>query len=276
MLEKIKNKPWISYAFLALASIVVILPFLWVIMASFKTNGEYMMDPVSFPVSFHFQNYIDAFQSIHMLTLFKNSLLIATVSVLGCLLLVSMASYALSRFTLRINKWIYSYFLLGLMIPVNAAIIPLYIAMKKVGLLDTYAAVIIPYIAFNIPMGIFLITNYMRTIPRELEEAAIIDGCNIFKLFSHVMFPLSRPIFATYSIITFIGLWNEFTFSLVFLSGQEMRTVPIGLASFRGEFETNTPAMLAGTVIAVIPVLIVFVLLRKQILQGMTTGAVKG
>lgn len=276
MIQKAKNKPWVSYIFLTLASVIVILPFLWVIMASFKTNGEYMLNPVSFPDAFYFQNYIDAFRSIHMLTLFKNSLMIASVSVLGSLLFVSMASYALARFSLRINKWIYSYFLLGLMIPVNAAIIPLYIAMRKVGLLDTYAAVIIPYIAFNIPMGIFLITNYMRTIPRELEEAAIIDGCSVFKLFSHIMFPLSRPIFATYSIITFINIWNEFTFSLVFLSGQEMRTVPIGLASFRGEFETNTPAMLAGTVIAVIPVLIVFVLLRKQVLQGMTTGAVKG
>ncbi len=211
-----------------------------------------------------------------MLILFKNSLFLCTVSVVCILFLTALASYALSRFKLGINKYLYNFFLVGMMIPINAAIIPLFISLKTFGLVNTYPGVIIPYIGFGIPMGIFLMSSYMKGIPDEIEEAAIIDGCGLWGLFAHIILPLSRPIFATSAIISFMGLWNEFLFALVFLSGKEHQTVPLGLATFRGQYSTNHTTMMAGVVIAMIPTIIIYIMLRDNIMKGMTAGSVKG
>ncbi len=274
--RKYSSKYIKHYIFLGISISMVILPFLWVLISSLKTKSQFMVDPYGLPDPVMYENYADAFQSINMPNLFKNSIFISLTSVLGALLVASAAAFVLARCSFKINKWIYSFFLIGMMIPLNAAIIPLFITLKNVKLTNTYAGIIIPYIAFQIPMGIFLLTNYIKTIPNELEEAAIIDGCSVVQLFIKVIVPLSKPIFATFSIITFMSLWNEFLFALVFLTGEEFQTVPLGLASFRGQYDTNTTVMLAGTVIAMIPTLIIYVLLRDNIVKGMTAGAVKG
>jgi raffinose/stachyose/melibiose transport system permease protein len=125
-------------------------------------------------------------------------------------------------------------------------------------------------------MGIFLLTNYMKTIPMELEESALIDGCSAFRLFAQIIIPLSRPILATFAIISFMGLWNEFLFALVFLTGDRFYTIPLGLATFRGQYNTNTTVMLAGTVISIVPTIIIYIALRNNIIKGLTSGAIKG
>jgi raffinose/stachyose/melibiose transport system permease protein len=263
------------YIFLFLFSLLIILPFIWIILSSLKSKTQYMADPLGFPSPIKLVNYIDAFNSVRILNLFKNSILISSVSVAGALLLTSMAAYVLARYTFKVNKVIYLYFIAGMMIPLNAAIIPLFINLRKIGLINTYGGVILPYITFQIPLGIFLITNYMKSISKEMEESAILDGCGEFRLFFYIILPLSRPILATFAIITFMSLWNEFFFALIFLTGSKYQTVPLGLASFRGQYETNTTAMLAGTIISMVPTIIIYISLRKQIIKGMTAGAVK-
>lgn len=264
------------YIFLTVLAVLIVVPFLWVIVTSLKTKDQFMMNPMGLPVPAHFENYAEAWRTINIPNLFKNSLLISSVSVAFSLALVSVASFVLARFTFKVNRWIYNFFLMGMMIPLNAAIIPLFLSIKDLGLSNTYLGVILPYASFQIPIGIFLVTNYMKTIPMDLEEAAVMDGCGILQLFGKIILPLSKPVFATFSIISFMGIWNDFLFALVMLTGEKYQTVPLGLAAFRGQYDTNTTVMLAATVICMIPTLVVYVILRDNIVKGMTAGAVKG
>ena len=278
-----KNKRWIStekltghYVFLFLFSVIVIAPFLWTISASLKTRDQFTTRPGTFPNPIRLQNYSDAFLAVNFPNLFKNSIFISTVSVIGAVFVTSLAAFVFARYRFRINKFLFNYFLIGMMIPINAAIIPLFLGFRNIGLTNTYLGVIIPYITFQIPMGVFLLTNYMKIIPMELEESAEIDGCGAIRLFTHIIMPLSRPILATFAIISFMGLWNEFLFVLVLLTGERFHTIPLGLATFRGQYDTNTTVMLAGTIISIIPTIIIYVLLRNNIIKGLTSGALKG
>jgi raffinose/stachyose/melibiose transport system permease protein len=264
------------YIFMVVFSLLIIAPFLWTLSSSLKTKDQFIKDPGAFPNPVRLKNYSDAFNAVNFPNLFKNSIFISLASVTGALLITSLAAFVLARYKFYINKIIYNYFLLGMMIPINAAIIPLFLGLRDIGLINTYQGVILPYIAFQIPMGIFLITNYMKTIPMEFEESAVIDGCSAIRLFSHIILPLSRPILATFSIISFMALWNEFLFALIFLSGEKFYTIPLGLATFRGQYDTNTTVMLAGTVISIIPTIIIYIILRNNIIKGLTSGAIKG
>jgi raffinose/stachyose/melibiose transport system permease protein len=276
-IRRIKHKGFIGhYVFLLFFSFVVLLPFLWIILSSLKTKTQYLREPAAFPHPVSWGNYADAFRAINIPNLFKNSMFISAVSVFGDIIIISLAAYVIARYSFRAGKYLYNYFLIGMMIPLNAAIIPLFINLRSVGLINTYGGVIIPYIAFQIPLGVFLFVNYMKSIPVELEESAIIDGCGELRLFFAIILPLSRPILATFSIISFMSLWNEFLFALIFLTGTKFQTVPLGLATFRGQYESNTTAMLAGAVITMIPTIIVYICLRRQIMKGMTAGAIKG
>jgi raffinose/stachyose/melibiose transport system permease protein len=265
-----------NYIFMCLFSLIILAPFLWTLSSSLKTKDQFIKEPGAFPNPMRLQNYSDAFKAVNFPNLFKNSIFISLVSVAGAVLVTSLAAFVLARYKFRINKIIYTYFLMGMMIPLNAAIIPLFLSLRNMSLLNTYQGVIIPYIAFQIPMGVFLITNYMKIIPMEFEESAVIDGCGTIRLFSYIILPLSRPILATFSIISFMGLWNEFLFALIFLSGEKFHTIPLGLATFRGQYETNTTIMLAGTVISIIPTIIIYIVLRNNIIKGLSSGAIKG
>ena len=278
--KKVKTKEYSKkkshYWFLSLYSLVVLFPFAWLLVTSFKTNSEIANQPFGFPAQLNFQNYVDAWTSIKMLTLFKNSIFICTVSVLMIVFVAALAGYVLSRYRFKINSLIYGFFIMGMMIPMNAAIIPLFINMKWMGLRGSYFAVIFPYIAFNLPMAIFLITTYMKGIPEEIEEAAVIDGCGAGRIFFNIILPLSKPILSTTAIIVFMFLWNEFLFALVFLPGNDYHTIPLGIMSFKGQYSTNFAMQTAGMVIAIIPTVFIYLFLSDKIINGMTAGAVKG
>jgi len=275
--QKKKNKTkWLHDIFLITHTLVILLPLVWIVLTSFKSNPELMRNPYGLPERLLLSNYAEAWKTVDMPNLFKNSIFICSVSVICIIFVSSMASYAFSRFTLKINSYIYNFILIGMMIPLNAAIIPLFINIRKLGLLNSYAGVIIPYTAVYIPVSTFLITAYMKNIPNEVEEAAVIDGCGILKLFTHIIIPLSKPIFATMSIIAFMNLWNEFLFALVFLSGTKQRTIPIGIAAFKEQYFTNYTMMMAGTVMAIIPPILIYIVLREHIIKGIAAGAVKG
>ncbi|MDR1948169.1 MAG: carbohydrate ABC transporter permease [Spirochaetaceae bacterium] len=264
------------YLFLGLFSLLILAPFTWTVFNSLKSRDQFIQEPGAFPNPVLFRNYANAFKSVNFPNLFKNSFFFSSVSVLGALAVTALAAYVLARYRFRINKFVYTYFLMGMMIPLNAAIIPLFLGLRNMGLTNTYQGVIIPYITFQIPMGVFLLTNYMKLIPMEFEESALMDGCSALRLFARIIMPLSRPILATFAIISFMGLWNEFLFALVFLTGEKFYTIPLGLATFRGQYDTNTTVMLAGTVISIVPTLVIYIALRNNIIKGLTSGAIKG
>lgn len=277
MVKKVGNiRPSIGhYILLSMKSLIVSVPFIWLLFSALKSPEDYSINPFGFPKTLMFSNFVTAWNQINMLSLFKNSIFICVVSVVLGMFIATMASYALSRFNFKINLYTYNYFLVGMMIPLNGAIIPLFISLRNYHLLNTYWGVILPYIAFNLPMEIFLITGFMKSIPNEIEESAVIDGCGVMGIFTKIILPLSTPIFSTTAILVFVGLWNEFLFALLFLSGSEHKTVPIGIMSFQGEHLTDFTLMFAAMITAIIPTMLIFIILRKSVMRGMTAGAVK-
>lgn len=266
----------ITQLILTLAALVTIIPLLWILMGSLKNNNELFLNSFGIPHVWHFENYYYAWKDGHIGADFFNSLFICCVSIISILFITSMAAYILSRFKFRINFTIYSFFLMGLMIPWASNLLPLFLTLKKIGVYDTYWALILPYISFEIPFGVFILTGFMKSIPTELEEAAIIDGCSNWSIFLKVIIPLSKPVLSTVAILTFLDVWNEYLFALVFLSNPDHFTLSLGLASFQTGKVQHYGIIMAGIIISIIPVLIIYTLLQKQVIKGMTAGAVKG
>ena len=274
--RRVKRVSCVHYIFLGFCALIILVPFVWLLMTAFKDNGEFMMRPYQWPQSFSLDNFAAAWRTINMPRLFKNSAIITVISVILIVVFAAMAAYTISRFRLKINKLLSGYFLLGMMIPLNAAIIPLFLTMRNLHLTNSYAGVIISYVAFNMPISIYLVSNYMRGIPDEIEESAVIDGCGIARLFIRIILPLARPICITVAIMIFMQLWNEFQFALIFLPNESYYTLPIGLSAFRGQYSTDYGVMVAGMTIAAIPTLVVYFSMSDLIMKGMTAGAVKG
>lgn len=207
---------------------------------------------------------------------FSNSLLASTISVMLVIIIASLASYPLARMKFKLNRPIFLLFLLGMMIPVHSTLIPVYLLTQKMGLYDTIWALIGPYIAFSLPVSVFIFTQFLQEAPKELEEAARIDGCGHFGVFWRVMFPLLKPAIATVTIYNFINIWNEFIFALVLTSSQDSMTLPLGLREFYGQFSVNVPGMMAALTLASLPILIVYFVAQEKIVKGLSAGAVKG
>jgi raffinose/stachyose/melibiose transport system permease protein len=178
--------------------------------------------------------------------------------------------------TWKLSGLVYNLFLLGMMIPVYALIIPLFSIFKSMGLLNTYLSVIIPQIAVGLPMSIFIICGFMRGIPRDLEEAAIIDGCSIFRCFFSIILPIAKSSVVTVAVVQFINVWNDLLLPRIFLTDSEMMTLPVGLTNFQAMYSTDYVGEVAAVIITIIPTIIVYIILHKQIMEGMVAGAVKG
>jgi raffinose/stachyose/melibiose transport system permease protein len=203
-------------------------------------------------------------------------LFVSSISTLLILLLASMAAYAFSRLKFRFSNVLFYALLAFYFIPPHIALIPLFFVLKALHLQDTYFVLIGPYVAFALPFSTLLIRGFMVGIPGELVDAALIDGCSKFGIFHRIMLPLSKPVLAVVAVFQFVSLWNEYLFALVFIHTRLLKTLPVGLMDFVGEFETDWAAMAAGLMIATIPIIIVYVLFQRQIMQGMTAGALKG
>ena len=261
---------------LTVVAVVFFCPFLWVLLNSFKGNTEIFSSPLALPKVFSLANYAEALVKANLLTYFVNSSLITLTSVAILLVITSMASYILARFEFKLNFVIYMLFTLGYMIMGQAVLLPIFISLRDLGLLDKRLGLVVPYVALHVSINLMLITSYMRTIPKALEEAAIIDGCSPAKIFTHVILPLAKPVLATAATLDFLWIWNELLFALVIITTPALRTIPLGLLSLKSEFVVNYGAMSAGIILASIPVLCVFLLLQEQVVAGMTAGAVKG
>lgn len=254
---------------------VIAAPLLWIILNSFKTNQEMFMDSLALPEVWQFGNYAKAW-SMGLYRYFGNSVLVSAIALVGILVLASFLAYGLTRFRAKGSNIIFIIVLGGMALSEQIALVPLYNILQALHLYDTYAAVILPYIAFRIPFTVFLMRAYFITIPEELEEAAVVDGYNSLQIFTKIIVSISKPIFASCAIVNLNFVWNEFLFANVFLSDKAIQTIPIGLMTFKGDLKVDYTTTLAGLIIASMPLIILFLLMSKQFVRGLTSGAVKG
>ncbi|WP_035711848.1 carbohydrate ABC transporter permease [Salibacterium aidingense] len=250
--------------------------FLWVLMTSFKDNSEIFSSPFGLPSSFDFSNYIFALTNVNMGLYLWNSTVVTVATVLLCLAFGATISYALARFEFRGNMLVYILFVIGLTIPLQSLIFPMFFKMDDIGIRDSLLGLITVYTALNLPKTVFLLVGFMKGLPKEMEEAAIIDGCSYWSVFFRVILPISKPGLATAGILVFIAAWNEYVFASVLISSDIAKTLPLGLASFQSSQLSEYGLIASGVILSIIPVLIVYVIFQEQIIKGMADGAVKG
>ena len=259
-----------------LFSATCLFPIFWIFFASMKTQQEFMLSSMALPESINLKNYIDVFQMTNMLTYIWNSLRNTILTLGGIIITVFPASYVLSRSKFRGRNMIYSYFILGMLIPVHALLVPMYIQFRQAGIDNQWYTLILPYVAFGIPISIMLMESYIKAIPRELEDAAAIDGCGFFKTMVVIILPLAVPVIATVAIIQFFAAWNEFSFALILVKNDALRTIPVGLNAFKGAHDINYPRFMAAIMASMIPAMLLYFSFSKRIISGMMAGAVKG
>lgn len=265
----------VVYTLLVLGAVVTLVPLLWMLSASLMPSGEASSyPPPLFPSEVTFEHYYDLFNRLNLGRYFLNSTLIAGLITLISLLINSMAGYAFAKFDFPGRKPLFRFLLGGLVIPVQIAMLPLFLLLKQVGLINTYWGVIVPSMATI--FGIFLIRQYALSIPDDLLDAARMDGATEWKIYWSVVLPLCKPILITLAIFTFMAAWNDFMWPLIVLNDNEMYTLPVALANMVGEYVQDTELMMAGAVVTVLPVMIVFVALQRYYLEGIMLGSVKG
>lgn len=267
---------------LGLYGLLTVIPLGWIFLSAFKTNTEIIVSPLGFPTSFQFNNFVDTWIKANVGQYFINSLFISVVSTLGTLLLSATAAFALSRmFYQKISKILTAFILTGLTVPAGVLLIPLYFLITKeifggYSLYNTYLALILPYIAFGLSFSIIVLMGFMKSLPNELFEAAVIDGTSLTKLFWQIVIPLTVPILVTIFILTYISNWNEFVMAQFYIEDTNLRTLPVGMVSFRDQFKTNYAGIAVGVIYSVIPVLIIYSVLQEKIISGLTAGGIKG
>ncbi|AZK46327.1 carbohydrate ABC transporter permease [Paenibacillus lentus] len=271
-----KGRSSIFWALLIAYGIVTIYPFFWLIISAFKTNEDFYNRPFGLPMNWQWENFTRAWESAKLGTAFMNSLIVSLGSLVVTLFIAALASFVLARFEFRRKGMIMAFFVVGMLIPIHSTLVPLFILLKQIKLLNTYWALILPYTAFALPTAIFVLSAYLMSIPKDIEEASFIDGTGVWGLFLKVILPMSLPALATVTILSFLHSWNDFSFALVFISKTSLKTLPLGIANFADGYQTDYGLTLAGMTISVIPTVIMYLIFQEQVMKGMTAGAVKG
>jgi len=261
---------------ICLYSITCIYPIVWIFYSSIKTSRDFENDIIGFPKTFEIGNYIHVLTSGKIEMYMYNTVRNTIISLIFIIFFAFINGYFISRFKFPGRKMLYTFYMLGMLVPIHALLIPLYILFSRTGLANNWYTVALPNIAFNLPISLFLMESFVGTIPRELEEAAIIDGSGFSRTLFTIIFPLAKPILFTIGIISFFNCWNEFSFSLVLLKDQSLFSLPLGLTLFKGAYQSNYPRMMTTMVIAIVPALVIYIAFSKKIIQGMMSGAIKG
>ena len=272
----VKARALFGYVVLILCAISMLLPFFWMVLTSFMTNEEIFSYPIRFfPETFDFSNYKNVFVNMPLAKYFLNSLLVSAITTIGQVIIASMAGYAFARFTFRGKELLFIIILLTMMVPPQVNIIPLFYVMRELNLVDTYAALILP--GFFGGFGIFLMRQWFIKLPKSVEEAAKIDGSNNFEIFFKIALPLAVPAIMTLAIFTFVSSWNSFIWPLIITNSDEMKTLPVALAAFKGSYRETIVwgELMACSVISVIPVIVVFLLGRKYFINDLLAGSLK-
>ncbi|TFE23570.1 carbohydrate ABC transporter permease [Cohnella luojiensis] len=264
------------YGFLFLIAIVVLYPLAWVYMSAFKTQDDFFLHPWGIPRSFHLEGFRKVITEHHLHLNILNSAVISILTVGIVMLLATTEAFGLTRLKWKGSKFVLAFFLLGLLIPVHSTLIPIYISLQGLReYLDPRLVIVLPYAVFGLPTAIMILSGYFSTLPRELEESAVLDGSSIPGVFARIIIPISAPAMSTVAIFTFMGTWNELLFSLVFLIKSEYQTVPVAILQFMG-LSTDWPKVLASISLTIAPSLVVYMFLQNKIIQGVTAGSVKG
>lgn len=267
----------IIYIVLIFWTLVNIFPIYWMFTFSLKSNKEIFGDNIiGLPKHWLFENYSEALGKGNMALYFFNSALVTFITIALTTVLALMATYALTRMVWKGRNVVNNVFLLGLTVPIHAAILPVFLILGKLGMTNSYQALIIPYSAFGLAMAIMISQNFMENIPKELEEAACIDGCGVFGIFGRVILPLMKPALSTISIFTFLQSWNELMFAVIFISDSKYRTITVGIQTLSGAYTTKWGPIGAALVIATFPTLIVYSFISKKIQESLLAGAIKG
>lgn len=265
---------WTKSTVVFVAALVFVLPIIWILISSFKTSQElFSWPPTILPDDATFQNYITAFQKGNFALYFKNSFLVAGMATLITLTINSMAGFALAKYTFPGNQFIFFMFIATLMIPLEVIMVPIFIVLRSVGLYNTLWGIIIPPAAT--PTGVFLVRQYMLTVPTELMESARIDGASEWRIFSRIMLPLAKPVLVALTIFSFMWRWNDFIWPFVVISTETKYTIQIAIANFVGQFSVDWNSLLAMNIVAMLPVLAVFLFFQRYFVQGISMTGLK-
>ena len=274
--RRVLARNMILYAVVVTVSAVMFFPMIWMFYTSLKTNSEIYASAWALPTAPQFGNFIKAWRVGHLGRYVWNSLVCTSTSVSAIVLLSSMAAFAFSRLKFRGQGLLFGLFLLGLIIPVQIVLIPLYSAMAQAGLQNTRTSVILPYIAWGLPVSIYILRSFFLTLPLELEDAARIDGCTTFGLYWRILLPLVRPGLAAVAIFSSLGIWNEVLLAFVFLKDDSVKTLPLGLYDFYGYHITDLNLLFAALTVVTVPMIAVFLIFQRQLIEGLTVGSLKG
>jgi raffinose/stachyose/melibiose transport system permease protein len=254
---------------------VIALPIYFGVTGSFKSNGELSNNPLGLPKEWLFSNYTDILKSDVFWRSLWNSAVIGlatVVLVVGC---SSMAAYVFARFAFRGREFLYTVFAAGLMFPFAVAVLPLFVLLRQMHLLDNPLGVILPQAAFGLPLTIIILRSFFRTIPAEIEESAVLDGCGRFGFFWRVLLPMSRPALATVSVLALVASWNNFFLPLVLFNNPKLWTLPVGVQQFQGQYFGDTGKILAYVILSMVPALAFYAIAERQLIGGLTTGVTR-
>lgn len=265
----------ISHGVLVFYAVIVVVPLLFVVYLSFEDLAGILSTPLSWPGRFHTENYTTAWNQGDLARFLINTVVVAVVTVFAILVVSSLAAYVIARYQFRGNQLLYLFFVAGLALPIQIIALPIFVLMRNLGLLDTLPALILVFSASGVSFSVFLLVNFMRTIPAELQEAATVDGAGPLQIYWHVVLPLVRPSLGIVAIFEFITAWKEFFLPLLLIQNPKSMTVPVGVLSFVGEHATDWQLLLAALVIVSLPTLIGFVLVAKQFRRNLMSGGVK-
>jgi raffinose/stachyose/melibiose transport system permease protein len=262
--------------FLAVMATFVLVPLLATVLGGFKSLGELRVNPFGWPQHWEWSNYGDILASKRYWQLLRNSILISALTVTLTLIVASMAAFTFAHIKFFGSSMLLSYLTLGLLFPAATAVLPLFIKVRDLGLLDTYFGVALPQVAFGLAMSILLLRRFFKDLPPELLEAALVDGCTYLNFFRYVTLPLSRPILATVGTIAFVHSWNAYLLPLVMLNTDDLYPWPLGIMVYQGEYSSEWHLILAFVTLTILPTVILFIFAQKHIVAGLTAGAVKG
>jgi raffinose/stachyose/melibiose transport system permease protein len=264
------------YVLAWVAAIATLVPLLYAVLGGFRDTGQLSANPVGLPDPWVFSNYTDLIQSGTFLRQLGNSSLIALVSTVLTVPLAALAAFVFARFAFRGRELFYTLFTVGLLFPVAIAIMPIFIMVRNLGLLDNPLGVALPQAAFGLPMTIIILRPFFASIPSDLQDAAAIDGAGPFRFFWQILLPLSRPVLATVSVLAIVGSWNAFLLPLVVLTDSAQWTLPLGVTNYSQQYATDTARVLAFTTLSMVPALVFYAFAERQLIRGLTSGAVKG
>lgn len=275
--KKMKKSKIILWIVLIIVAIIQIFPLVWLIDFSLASSTEmFTSGLLVIPKKIQWGNYAKAFVDGNFLLYLKNSILINVLAVLLVVVISIMAGFACRRMRWKLSTFVKTLLLMGMMIPIHATLLPNYKIYSMLGLTDTVWALLIPYVAFSLPQGLFLMTSFIESIPIELEEAAVMDGCGIYQIIFKIITPMLKSSIVTVSIMTFLNNWNEFMMASTYLSSPKWKTLPFSVLEFTGEYSSNYAVQFAVMALTAAPAVIVYIILNKQITKGVAMGAVKG